>query len=262
MPGATSQPFTQARTTFATRLRTGDTYGLLLGLILATYVVMAALDHGLWARFIVSAMLGCVLLLALHTSHVRGRWFHVAAALVIIVALSTLVQAIVHRNGNDGTTFLMFLLVLAAPVVILLRILRHRVISTETILGALCVYVLLGLAFAGIYAGMNDVEGGKFFVQHASQNTIDFLYFSFVVLTTLGFGDLTPSPNMARIVVTFEALIGQIFLVTLVARLMSLYGLERDRPVTVAVDVDRDGLAQREVTIQLREPEDDSDLEE
>jgi hypothetical protein len=262
MPAPSVQQFSQARTTFLERLRTGDTYGILLGLILGTYVVMAALDHGLWARFIVSAMLGCVLLLALHTSHVRGRSFRVVTALVVIVALSTLIQAALGRHGNDGTTFLMFVLVLAAPFVILLRILRHRVISTETILGAICVYVLLGLAFAGIYAGMNDIEGGRFFVQHASENTIDFLYFSFVVLTTLGFGDLTPSPNMARVVVTFEALIGQIFLVTLVARLMSLYGLARDSPVTVAVDVDRDGIADRTVTIQLQDPPDDSDREQ
>jgi hypothetical protein len=262
MAGSTAQPLSQARTTFLERLRKGDTYGLLLGLILTTYVVMAALDHGLWARFIVSALLGCVLLLALHTSHVRGRWFRIAAALVVLVGLSTFVQALLNRHGNDGTTFLMFVLVLAAPVVILFRILRHRVISAETILGAICVYVLLGLAFAGIYAGMNDIEGGKFFAQHAADNSIDFLYFSFVVLTTLGFGDLTPSPNMARVVVTFEALIGQIFLVTLVARLMSLYGLERQRPVNVAVDVDGDGLPDTRVTLQIEEPPDDSDVEE
>jgi hypothetical protein len=262
MAGSTAQPFSQARTTFVERLRKGDTYGLLLGLILATYIVMAALDHGLWARFVVSAMLGCVLLLALHTSHVRGRSFRIVAGLVVLVALSTFIQALLNRHGNDGTTFLMFLLVLAAPFVVLVRILRHRVISTETILGAICVYVLLGLAFAGIYGGMNDIEGGKFFVQHVSDNSIDFLYFSFVVLTTLGFGDLTPAPNMARVVVTFEALIGQIFLVTLVARLMSLYGLERQRPVNVAVDVDGDGTPDTRITLQVDEPEDGSDLEE
>jgi hypothetical protein len=262
MAGSTAQPFSQARTTFVERLRKGDTYGLLLGLILATYVVMAALDHGLWARFIVSAMLGCVLLLALHTSHVRGRALQVATGLVVLVALSTLVQALLDRHGNDGTTFLMFVLVLAAPFVVLVRILRHRVISTETILGALCVYVLLGLAFAGIYGGMNDIEGGKFFVQHTADNSIDFLYFSFVVLTTLGFGDLTPAPNMARVVVTFEALIGQIFLVTLVARLMSLYGLDRQRPMNVAVDVDRDGTPDTRVVLQIEEPDEGSDLEE
>jgi len=214
-------------------MRRGDSYGLLLGLILLTYVVMALVDHdALWARFAVSAMLGAVLLLAFHTSHVRDRAFSICAAIVGVAVLSTLLQAIFDRRTNDGTTFVMFFLVIAAPIVILNRIVRHRVIGRETILGAVCVYVLLGIVFAGIYGAINDIDGGQFFAQRVVQSNIDFLYFSFVVLTTLGFGDLTPKPDVARVIVTFEALIGQVFLVTLVARLMSLYGMERRAPAT------------------------------
>jgi hypothetical protein len=111
---------------------------------------------------------------------------------------------------------------------------------------------------------MNDIENGTFFAQHVADNSIDFLYFSFIVLTTLGFGDLTPAPNMARVVVTFEALIGQIFLVTLVARLMSLYGMERRAtPVNVAVDVDRDGVPEAHLTLEIEdEPPPGSDAQE
>ena len=143
---------------FVERLRRGDTYGLLLALILGTYLLIAVLERSLWERFVVTTALGCVLLLALHTSHVRHRGFRLCGALVAIAVLSALVQAIVGREGNDGSGFLMFVLVLIAPVVILNRILRHDVIGTETILGALCVYVLFGIAFAGIYAGINDFE--------------------------------------------------------------------------------------------------------
>ena len=139
----------------------------------------------------------------------------------------------------------MFVLVIAAPIVILNRILRHESIGRETILGAICVYVLLGIVFAGIYGAINDIDGGDFFAQRACQSNVDFLYFSFVVLTTLGFGDLTPGPTSRACSSTFEALIGQIFLVTLVARLMALYGLERRQPATVTVDADD---AQRRTT--------------
>ena len=226
------QSIRRARSGFAEQVRRGDSYGLLLGLILATYVVMAVVDHGsLWGRFVVSAMLGGVLLLALHTSHARERSFRICAVVVGIATLSTLLQAIFDRRTNDGTTFVMFVLVIAAPVVILNRILRHRVIGRETILGAVCVYVLLGIVFAGIFGAINDVDGGDFFAQRGAHSSVDFLYFSFVVLTTLGFGDLTPRPDIARVVVTFEALIGQVFLVTLVARLMSLYGVERSAAI-------------------------------
>jgi hypothetical protein len=253
-----AQPIRLARSNFAEQLRRGDSYGLLLGLILLTYVVMALVDHeALWSRFAVSAMLGAVLLLALHTSHVRERAFQICAAIVGVAVLSTLLQAVFDRRTNDGTTFVMFFLVIAAPIVILNRILRHRVIGRETILGAVCVYVLLGIVFAGIYGAINDIDGGQFFAQRVVQSNIDFLYFSFVVLTTLGFGDLTPKPDIARVIVTFEALIGQVFLVTLVARLMSLYGMERRQLVHVDVDVDDQNAAQVEIDVT-----DDSELEE
>jgi hypothetical protein len=208
-------------------MRRGDSYGLLLGLILVTYVLIALLERSPWERAIIAIMLGLVVLLALHTSHVRGRWYRLTVFIVLIVELATLVQGIVGREGNDGSAFVMFVLLLMAPIVILSRILRHDVISVETILGALCVYVLIGIAFAGIYAGINDAEHGEFFAQPGPKTNVDFLYFSFITMTTVGYGDLTPGTDVGRVVTTFEALIGQVFLVTLVARLVSMYGLSR-----------------------------------
>jgi uncharacterized membrane protein len=136
----------------------------------------------------------------------------------------------------------MFLLVLAAPIVILNRILRHETVGLETILGAICIYVLIAIAFAGLYAWVNEVEPTGFFAQHIpNPQNIDFLYFSFVTITTVGYGDLTAGTSTGRILVTFEALIGQIFLVTLVARLVAMYGV-RQRPAagTTGGDVDSD----------------------
>lgn len=208
----------------------GDTYGLLLALLMITYVMIALLKRSPWERLFMSIMLGAVVLLALHTSHVRERGFRLGAAIVAIVVLSTLVQAIVGREGNDGTAYLMFVLLLIAPIVILARIIRHEVVSVETILGALCVYVLLGIAFAGIYAGINDFERVGFFAQPGPKTNVDFLYFSVITQTTVGYGDLTPGTDAGRVIVTFEALIGQVFLVTLVARLVSLYGIARRNP--------------------------------
>ncbi len=218
------------RDAFRERLVRGDTYGLLLGLLLVTYVMIALLERSPWQRLFMAVMLGAVVLLALHTSHVRERGFRLGVAIVAIVVLSTLVQAIIGRQGNDGTGYLMFVLLLIAPIVVLARIIRHEVVSMETILGALCVYVLLGIAFAGIYAGINDFERLGFFAQPGPKNNVDFLYFSFVTQTTVGYGDLTPGTDAGRVIVTFEALIGQVFLVTLVARLVGMYGIARRHP--------------------------------
>jgi uncharacterized membrane protein len=195
------------------------------------YVTIAAVSQrSLWGRFFISVLLGAVLLLAFHTSHVRARGLTVGVVLVVIADTANLFQAVFDRHGSDGSTYIMFVLVLIAPVVILNRIIRHETVGLETILGAICVYVLIGIAFAGIYAGVNDAETGGFFAQHIVPNNVDFLYFSFVTITTVGFGDLTAGTSTGRVLVTFEALIGQIFLVTLVARLVGMYGVTVRRP--------------------------------
>jgi hypothetical protein len=226
------------RQDYAERFARGDSYGLLLSLLVVLYVVIAAQDNSsLWGRFLISVLLGAVLLLAFHTSHVRARGFAVGVVLVVIADTANLVQALFNRHGGDGSTYIMFLLVLVAPVVILNRIIRHETVGLETILGAICVYVLIAIAFAGIYAGVNDAEPTGFFAQQISPNNVDFLYFSFVTITTVGYGDLTAGTSTGRVLVTFEALIGQIFLVTLVARLVSMYGTSR-RPSRAGPDDD------------------------
>jgi hypothetical protein len=220
-----------SREDYAERFARGDSYGLLLALLVVLYVTIAAVgQQSLWGRFFISVLLGAVLLLAFHTSHVRARGLTVGVVLVVVADTANLFQAVFDRHGADGSTYIMFVLVLIAPVVILNRIIRHETVGLETILGAICVYVLIGIAFAGIYAGVNDAEPAGFFAQHVVPNNVDFLYFSFVTITTVGFGDLTAGTSTGRVLVTFEALIGQIFLVTLVARLVGMYGVTIRRP--------------------------------
>lgn len=225
---AASRRLRMNRQDYAERFARGDSYGLLLALLVVLYIVIAAENHeNLWGRFIISVLLGGVLLLAFHTSHVRARAFKVGIVLVVLADTANLLQALFGRHGGDGSSFIMFLLVLAAPIVILNRIIRHETVGLETILGAICVYVLIGIAFAGIYGAVNETEPTGFFAQQVTPTNVDFLYFSFVTITTVGYGDLTAGTSTGRVLTTFEAVIGQIFLVTLVARLVSLYGTKQ-----------------------------------
>jgi len=91
------------------------------------------------------------------------------------------------------------------------------------VLGALCSYVLVGLLFAFVYLAVNELRDAPFFVQPGPHAQSEYLYYSFVALTTLGFGDLSPAVGMPQALTVLEALLGQVFLVTMVARLVTLW---------------------------------------
>jgi hypothetical protein len=96
-------------------------------------------------------------------------------------------------------------------------------VTHETVLGALCAYVLVGLLFAFLYLAVDELRDAAFFAQPGPHAQSEYLYYSFVALTTLGFGDLSPSVGLPQALTVLEALLGQVFLVTLVARLVTLW---------------------------------------
>jgi hypothetical protein len=117
-------------------------------------------------------------------------------------------------------------LLLVAPLSILNRIARHRHITARTVLGAICIYLQIGVAYAGLYRAIDLLNDAAISGAMPMQPTA-YHYFSFIVLTTVGFGDILPTTNMARTLAYFEALIGQVFLVTVVARIVAMLGRDR-----------------------------------
>jgi hypothetical protein len=115
-------------------------------------------------------------------------------------------------------------LVIATPIVIGRRLVQHTTVTQSTITGALCVYLLIGLSFASLF-GMTEVLGwGPFFAGRVQTNDADFLYFSYTTLATVGYGDLVARTNLGRMLAVLEALIGQLYLVTVVALLVGNLG--------------------------------------
>ena len=90
------------------------------------------------------------------------------------------------------------LLVGATLPITVVRVLKHQRVTSETVLGALCSYVLLGLMFAFLYLAVSEFRDVPFFVQQGAHVQSEYLYYSFVTLTTLGFGDLSPSRSACR----------------------------------------------------------------
>jgi len=115
------------------------------------------------------------------------------------------------------------LILLLAAVLIVSRVLARPTVTVQSIYGALSAYVLIGMMFAAFYAAFEYLGGGGFFAAGQPANTQTFQYFSFTTLTTLGYGDFTSALNGGRAVAVLEAMTGQIFLATLVARLVSAY---------------------------------------
>jgi hypothetical protein len=205
--------------------RIGDAYGLVLLLILTTFVITMTLPPEGWlGRVVAVAFAGLTAVVALTSSDVRsGRVrLAIAAALVAIVA-ATLAQP-ASSDALLGLAFVIdALLLLVAAGTILRRVVPAAEVDFRTILGAISVFTLLGLLFGFLFIALGRLHGGDVFTGVAHAETRDYLFFSYTTLTTTGYGNLVPAGDIGQILAVFEMLTGQIFLVTLVAGLVSLW---------------------------------------
>ena len=201
----------------------GYQYGWVLLLLGLTFIVMASGPPDAWVRVLTVFLQGLTLLAALLASRVSRRLFRIAA-IVALVSLLTAIGSIVVSSSKDptGVFFLLnILLVATTPVVIARALWRRQLIDVRTVLGAVCIYVLLGMMFAFVYAAINGLGDTPFFVQTAHATTPDFLYFSFITQTTVGYGDFTAAGDLGRALSVVEAMTGQLYLVTVIAVLVS-----------------------------------------
>jgi hypothetical protein len=202
-----------------------DSYASLLVLLLANFFLLELVDDPRWAA-LGSTLLAAAALVVAISDPATGQRITRRHAIQIAacVALAPIVL-FVDSATAVGLIYLLpaSLLVTATLPVTVSRVLRHRRITYETVLGALCAYVLLGLLFAFVYLAVHELRDEPFFAQPGPHAESEYLYFSFVALTTLGFGDLSPDVGLPQALTVLEALLGQIFLVTLVARLVTLW---------------------------------------
>lgn len=115
---------------------------------------------------------------------------------------------------------------LAMAAFLVAGVLAEGRVDAERICAALCVYLLAGIAFGGLFAALEAVAPGSL-AGPAPIDLDDAVYFSFVTLATLGYGDVTPMASAARALAVLEAVFGQLYLAVLIARLVSLYARER-----------------------------------
>jgi hypothetical protein len=211
-----------------------DSYLLLLVVLLGEYFALMVIPEERWSRLVSAPLVGLSLLLGLRTSGVRRRTMRIAQLAAGLGLLLVVIQVVVNSHFLVSVSYLALgVLLLGTPPAVLRRVLRHDTVTVETIAGAVSVYVLIGLVFAYVYLAIGANSPHAFADQSnpaGAMGGATFLYFSFVTLTTVGFGDVYPVARLARALVVLEALLGQIFLVTTVARLVALFSAQGLRP--------------------------------
>ncbi|MFM7189668.1 MAG: potassium channel family protein [Microcystaceae cyanobacterium] len=148
-----------------------------------------------------------------------------------IATLSFLVSSYVAWVDNQelwGITlfnrFVQLIFLACSVIIILKRIFKSRKVTADTVTGGICVYLMLGLIWFNLYEIILLLEPNAF-----SRPLLYYqvFYFSFVTLTTVGYGDIVPVHRGAMILANLEAITGQIYLAVIVARLVSLYAQEK-----------------------------------
>jgi hypothetical protein len=204
-----------------------DKFGWVLIACLSTYVFLVALDSSQWSGLAGSLPVLFTVVFTINATLPGPVIRRFALGTIVLAVVLGGVNAAHHNPDVFGITMLLTSLsLLACIVAILARMAEHTTVSVHTVLAVLAAYVMIGLFFTFLESGIGHIAG-TFFAQPNAHTQSDYAYLSFVTLTTTGFGDYTPGTGTARSVIILEALIGQIFLVTLVARMVSLYGTER-----------------------------------
>jgi hypothetical protein len=213
--------------------RIADAYGLVLVLILTTFVVTVTLPPQGWVgRVAAVAIAGVTAIVALTSSEVavaRVRMAIGAASLAVAAAACARALA---ADALLGVAFTIdALLLTVATGTILRRVVLATDVEFRTILGAISVFTLLGLLFGFLLLALGRLHDNDVFAGVRNASPQDYVFFSYTTLTTTGYGNLVPAGQIGQILAVLEMLTGQIFLVTLVARLVSLW-----RPAPKALD--------------------------
>ncbi|MFV2000476.1 MAG: potassium channel family protein, partial [Acidimicrobiia bacterium] len=218
-----------------------DRFGLVLGLSALSVAVLALIDlddvsEGLRSEFasiIVTITVGLTLVFALRASGVAKRPRRVAEIVVVLIVVGifafTFLDGIAGVQPSQGLdlsrpSYGWTLITMLSPIVVLRRVMKHETVTMQTLFGAVAVYMLLALAFNYAFLAVDNVGGGSPFFANP-ESTSSFMYFSLSTITTVGYGDLTAVSDTGRFLASAEAVLGQIFLVMVVARLVSLYSM-------------------------------------
>jgi len=201
-----------------------NSYGSVLLLILFTYVFSVSVTAS-WAASLVITVQIATVWTVLHVSGARRPVRRIAAFLLLASAVAAAVNLFVGKEttGEGAVAFMSAVLYLIAPFSITRSLLFRREVDLQTVLGAIDIYLLVGMLFAFIYRFLGVVQTNPFFGANGEGKVPQDLFFSFTTLTTTGYGNLVPAGNPGQTFSVAEMLVGQLFLVIAVAKVINAY---------------------------------------
>ena len=209
-----------------------DRFELVLLLVVATIAVQGLIDvrGSAIAQLFTHAISGLALIAAARASGSRRRWRRAVDVLVVVVLIASVATLSWRRASGDSEVPPETMWLLAAsltPVLIARRVLQHTVVTLQTIMGAVAAYLQIGVAYAFLYQTIDAFTSSAFFGEEVPTTT--YMYFSLITISTVGFGDFAAVTDLGRMASASEAVVGQVFLVTFVALIVSRFaaGMQR-----------------------------------
>jgi uncharacterized membrane protein YeaQ/YmgE (transglycosylase-associated protein family) len=201
-------------------------YGVVLLLVIAAIALQMSFETSDASRFASIVLQAVTLVAAVRISGVRRIGTHAAALVAIVAVIASLLTWVIRGDIPQAPAAIVNgLLVAFAPLAVGRGILhdlqRERVVTIATLAGVLAIYLLAGMFFSSVYGVIGAVDANSLFTEVSDPTREDQLYFSFVTLCTVGYGDLTPAGNLSRSFSVAEMLVGQIYLVTVVSLIVS-----------------------------------------
>ncbi len=192
---------------------------LLLVLVSASFQV-AAPDAN-WSQMVTLALSATTLAVSVWAARAEHPLVRAAVPFAIVLTLASIPVVLMTGDvPNASAALVNGLLVALAPLVIVGGVVRDirstGEVTMRTLAGVLAIYLLIGMFFSFVDTGVAMLQSGPFFAGEADPTRSDFLYFSYITQSTVGFGDLVPSGEVGRMLAATEALLGQIYLVTIV----------------------------------------------
>ena len=211
------------------RRRASHSHGAVLLLIVAAFLFAATASDASWTYSVLVLLESLTLVAALWTSGIAKLDSPLSLGFFLIAVGLAVANLLATTNGLTGAVSIVSgALVLGIAFVIAISVGSEHEVNAQSIIGAVCIYILLGMMFMFAYGALATLGSGPFFAQGMDGSRSLRLYFSYITLATVGYGDYTARTNFGHTLAVMEALMGQLYLVTVLALLVARMRTRRE----------------------------------